>query len=46
MQVLVMQTPFKIDMPTIPFLDAMYLLNLLREIEKDSGYEPFNKPPQ
>jgi hypothetical protein len=29
----------------MPFLDAMYLLNLLRQIETDTGYAPLNKPP-
>ena len=28
----------------IPFLDAMYLLNILRGIEKDMGFESRNKP--
>jgi hypothetical protein len=29
----------------IPFLDAMYLLNLLRGMEKDAGFESSNRPP-
>lgn len=28
----------------IPFLDAMYLLNILRGIEKDMGFEAQNRP--
>ena len=29
----------------MPFLDAMYLLNILRGIEADAGFLALNKPP-
>lgn len=29
----------------IPFLDAMYLLNALREFEKQTGFGGLNQPP-
>ena len=28
----------------IPFLDAMYLLNALRDLEKQTGFDAQNKP--
>jgi hypothetical protein len=29
----------------IPFLDAMYLLNILRDLEKTTGFDKLNPPP-
>jgi hypothetical protein len=29
---------------TMPFLDAMYLLNILRDLEKETGFDAKNRP--